>query len=900
MQKEKDKPSVGVTLAWIVGIAMLAAALTQEPGALLIGGLLGYLLAQLMWLRTRTRELSQRLRVLEGAAEPAAPTPGSAPAASVSPVPAPRAETPAPAVSAAPQAARPLPPAPRPPAGPSLADRLKPHIDQGLAWLKRGNPLARIGIVVLFFGGAFLAKYSAERGLLPLEARLVGLAAGALFLLGLGWRLRTRRRTFAQILQGGGVAGFYLTVFAATRLYSLLPQSLALSLLIAVALASAVLAVAQEALALAVIGFAGGFLAPILVNTGSGNHVALFTYYTVLNLGIFTVAWFRAWRVLNLVGFVFTFGITGVFRAFSYSPEKLVSTGLFLLLFFLLYVAVAVLFSLRQKPNLKNYVSGSLVFGLPVVVFGIHSTLVSRIEYGLAFSALGFGVFYLMLAWLVYRSGRENLRLLGEAFAALGVIFASLAIPLAFDQQTTAAMWAVEGAGLLWIGVRQNRKLARAFGVLLQLLAGYGYLIDRHELLTPLPLFNSACIGSVMLGVSGLLSGWWLYRNRSAQARYELHWDTAAALWAVAWWLHGGLHEIDRALDLELRYGSALLYAAITLSALHALAARLAWPLLNRVAIVLLPLAAVAGITAAQGARHPLGHLGYAGWPVLLAVGYGLLKRLERSPDLFVSTILRWLHAGLAWLLALLVAWEASWQTAQYVPGVWSSLPWGLAPALLLALAARPLPGWPLTVHADIYRRLAAPPLVVFATLWIVLANLNLDGDPAWLPYIPLLNPLDISVALALLAIADYVLALSAVQRAAVWRFDRRLPWIAAAAVTFLWLNAALVRSLHHVLGTPLDPDGIRHSFLVQASLSVFWGLLGLTTITIAARRGRRVLWIAGAVMMGVVVAKLFLIDLEGGGTLARIVSFLTVGGLLLLAGYLSPLPPAKAAQDTT
>ena len=131
-----------------------------------------------------------------------------------------------------------------------------------------------------------------------------------------------------------------------------------------------------------------------------------------------------------------------------------------------MYVGVSILNCVRQPPNLKGYVSGSLVFGLPVVAFTLHATMVSRIEYALAWSAFALGAFYLLLGWTLFATRRETFRLLVEAFAALGVIFASLAIPLAFDTRTTAAMWAVEGAGLLWLGVRQERKLPRLFGAL--------------------------------------------------------------------------------------------------------------------------------------------------------------------------------------------------------------------------------------------------------------------------------------------------------------------------------------------------------------------------------------------------------------------------------------------------
>ena len=120
------------------------------------------------------------------------------------------------------------------------------------------------------------------------------------------------------------------------------------------------------------------------------------------------------------------------------------------------------------------------------------------------------------------------------------------------------------------------------------------------------------------------------------------------------------------------------------------------------------------------------------------------------------------------------------------------------------------------------------------------------------------------------------------------------------AAIVFLWLNAALLRALHHNWHTPLTLEGMAHDTLVQTSLSVFWGLLGFAAMTIAAKQRWRYVWIVGGVLMLVVVAKLFLVDLSNIGTLARITSFLSVGVLLLVTGYLAPLPPRRDDKDPT
>jgi uncharacterized membrane protein len=903
MQTEKRPSSQGATWGLAILFGIVGASIQQNVGGFFIGAAIGGLIAQVLHLRSRSdaldkqlHELKQRLASFKAAAPeelaPPAPVVTAAPSAAPTPTPAP---APKPAVAAAATvAARPEQPlptrAPSTPREPSGVDRA---IAGFIAWLKRGNPLARIGIVILFFGAAFLAKYAADNSMFPIELRFISLALGAFALLIVGWRLRERRAVYAQLLQGGGIAGLYLTVFAATRLYQLLPPALAFGLLAVIAVAAAVLAVAQNALPLAVIGTAGGFLAPILVSTGSGNYVALFTYYALLNLGVFAVAWFKTWRVLNVLGFLFTFSITGLWRANSYQPDDLVTADAFLILFFLMYVAVSILNCVRQPPNLKGYVSGSLVFGLPVVAFTLHATMISRIEYGLAWSALALGAFYLLLGWTLFITRRETFRLLVEAFAALGVIFASLAIPLAFDTRTTAAMWAVEGAGLLWLGVRQERRLPRLFGMLLQAGAGVGYLIGYDELRSTRPILNSAYMGATMLAVSGVFSGYWLFRNESRRAQYEAGLAVGLTFWGVIWWFVGGANEIHRYFAAS-ALGSLLVYASITAAILTWLGISRQWPLPRWIALFLPSIVGAYAFAHAEQLGHPFAQWGALGWATTFVTHFALLRIAEPQRH----TALEWLHGGACWALALLFAWELNWQVAERTTGVWASLAWGFAPALLLAwLGRRQLrPQWPIAQHHIGYRMIGAAPIAVALCIWIVMINLSSTGDPAWLPYLPLLNPLDVCVALALAALVMWWSALDPAQRASLWQFDVRALIAIAAGIVFLWLNAALIRTLHHNWGAPITAYGIAHSQFVQSALSIFWGVLGFAAMTVAAKQRWRYVWMVGMGLMVVVVVKLFAVDLSSIGTVARIASFITVGLLLVITGYFAPLPPKREA----
>lgn len=98
----------------------------------------------------------------------------------------------------------------------------------------------------------------------------------------------------------------------------------------------------------------------------------------------------------------------------------------------------------------------------------------------------------------------------------------------------------------------------------------------------------------------------------------------------------------------------------------------------------------------------------------------------------------------------------------------------------------------------------------------------------------------------------------------------------------------------HHLGGVPFDWNALSRSVLYQAALSITWAVVGLTSMIVGMRRQQRLVWYGGAGLMGIVVLKLFLIDLGNSGTVERIISFIGVGLLLLVVGYLAPVPGHK------
>lgn len=593
---------------------------------------------------------------------------------------------------------------PRQPAEPSAFEQA---LDRGIRAIKGwvvgyftgGNSLVRTGMLVLFVGVAFLLKYVAERTVVPVEVRYLGVLAAALVMLLLGWRLRHRRPGYAISMQGGGVGLLYLTLFAAMRLHQLLPPSVVLMCLIGMVFVAAALAVIQNALALAVIGVIGGFAAPILTSTGSGSHVHLFAYYLLLNLGILGMAWFKSWRLLNVLGFVATFAVGSLWGHQFYQPAYFKTVEPFLIAHFLLYVLIAVLFAFRQPPKLKGINDGTLIFGTPIVVFALQAGLVQDMAYGLAYSALVMGLFYGLLAGLIKQLHRPFFTHLIESFVALGVGFATMAIPLGFDGRVTSAMWVAEASALVWVGVRQSRLLPRLSGYALAAMGCVAFFLESPGGGDLLPFVNADFIGVLLVVAASGFMGWYVRRHDHRLSPFETTW-IPRLMWlnAVLWWLGGSLVELHRHFPAQV-YLIQQLWLMVTVVWLLVMAQRLTDGLMVVYALLIqclmLPLLL---ITATGVVTDPFIHVRFMG---LLAVAlfYVAMSLFWRrhdwpsSPPWLVNGINRTLLSRLVmavgvvlWLTGLTIEIQQWYEFHQLL---WMMLMMAVTAAALLIIGHR-------------------------------------------------------------------------------------------------------------------------------------------------------------------------------------------------------------------
>lgn len=1016
-------------------------------------------------LQLEVAALRDQQSAMQRRAAPAPPTQAAPPAPSAVPTPAIVPPPPAPPKPVAELAPEPKPaPAIQPPIPAAPTARPEPTPPRWLlaakAWLFGGNLVAKLGLLILFIGVSFLLKYTAARVTVPIEFRLAGIVLADIALLAWGWRIRLGRPAISLPVQGAALAVLMLVTFGAFRLYHLIPGSLAFALLFVLTVFTCVLAVLQDAMWLAIFGIVGGFAAPILASTGGGSHIGLFSYYALLNAGVFALALLRSWRPLNLLGFGFTFAIGTAWGVLHYTPDNYLSVQLFLLLFFAFYVSIPLAYARQQAVKLKHYVDGTLVFGTPMLGFGLQFGLVRGYPFGVAYSALALGLFYIGLATVLRR--RDKVALLADAFLALGIVFGTLAIPFALDGRWTSAAWALEGAGIVWIGLRQKQTLAWMFGLLVQAGAWLSFFGTVSGLSAQRAMASNLWLGFMLLSVTAFLMA---TRFRAQQDKGSKLFGALAAVFlafASIWLIAGAWTEIflrtDGASQANLLVVSALSAAA----ALYCIARKMAWTLASGLALVAQAVAGVmlgvlaltqwswtsaspdlldrpilgatlicAGALFSSWAlmRHDgraPGTTSYglsrltmlwaglwwfalilpdlAGW---LAVRYQLMTTgTWRSDDILGASIycmllaantlaivllarrLQWpllrtlaqptwivlTIAGVAMLVRLYagnqlpsapawLAYAALWLAGEWLLRVWRANGWPLggkqlrvlhvvrsggpwlmiwpvaaiwitrwlhgadsAEAQLLAESgwetsaswARFIPawlmmaavgwlmqrsragGWPVAPLAAWYQRRLIPLACAWALLLVAVWNLTQNGAMAPLPYVPLLNPLDLTTCFAMLmAYGCYRLVRDGAADGALrQRLLAAWPahWVAplpllAALAAYGWFNLALLRTVSNYLKVPYEFDAMFASQFVQAMLSLVWSVTALLMMRLAARRALRTVWIGGAVLLGLVVAKLFLVDLSNVGGVERIVSFVGVGALMVGIGYLAPYP---------
>lgn len=750
--------------------------------------------------------------------------------------------------------------------------------NEWLARLLKGNILAKIGVIILFFGVASGLKLAVDIGLFPISVRLMlgALAAISIGLFGYHRAQQPEYRMFGQALQGGGMGILYLLVYFMLARYQLIGETLAFVLFTLIGVTCVLSAARQDGRSLAMLGISGAFLSPVMAASSGGSQITLFSYFLLLNVFIISVNWFKGWRELNMSGFIFTLviGMNWAFRA--YQPGDFPVSEIFLILFFLLYSITPVLFNLLNAPGRLSWGDGMLLYGTPLAAAALQNYLLKGQDMTLAWNACVAGAYYLMLWWAIYRRPNEETVWLEKSLLGIAIGFFTLAIPLALDAQLTAAFWTLEGFGVLYLGIRQNRKLASLSGSALQVLAGLYFFAHSQELHRALPVFNDWYVGCLIVVVAAFSSALLLRSTEYKTSRFA----QPFLYWGLLWWFAAGFAEIDRFAPNPHKMASFLGLCVFSMVFLEWFGAKQNWHAMRQPIALLLFAILVAAFDGYQQHAHALHGIMSLLIPLALLAHYWLLYRHDRDD---VSSACQLRHAIGYWLLIALAGSELVWIAEQFAPGnpLWPWLSWGIAGAIGLLVSLRGLQQqWPFAQHRALYSDTLPAPVALLLGAWLIYGNLTCSGGGSGLPYLPVLNPFDLIQILAVFTIWKWMRAIQ----------SQMLP--AMYAIAFLWISTEAARLTHHWGGVPFEMHALLGSFMLQAGLSLLWTAIAMGVMVYASHSKQRALWFNGFSLLAIVGIKLVIVDLSNKGTVLWTLSLIGIALLTIAASYFSPAPP--------
>ncbi len=339
--------------------------------------------------------------------------------------------------------------------------------------------LNKIGIGLLLLGLAFLFSYAIDQGwITPLLRVLIGMGIGCA-LLGFGLRTQPARPHFGRVLMGGGVAAFYISIFAAFQLYQLIPYWLAFGAMVGVTGLAFALSLWQDEMVLAMIGVIGGLATPFVLSQGQGSLTGLAFYTCVILVGAVSIYLSRGWLTLLWTTFVGTWLVFAIglsqangFGSTATAPDKTALQAAFSF-GWLAFAALPMLREIlvardpaRWPRPMRNFVIDPHRPPLDMTETWVNLMILLAPLLGLSFTASLWTMTQQNAGWLVlsaallYAFATWGLSLqyqkLAYVHAAVGVLALTIAFTLLLQDNVLLLTLTAEALALLLVAARLN------------------------------------------------------------------------------------------------------------------------------------------------------------------------------------------------------------------------------------------------------------------------------------------------------------------------------------------------------------------------------------------------------------------------------------------------------------
>ncbi|WP_420571616.1 DUF2339 domain-containing protein [Kordia sp.] len=355
------------------------------------------------------------------------------------------------------------------------------------------NVLNKIGIIITIIGVSIGVKYSIEHDLIsPLTRIILGYLSG-IALLSVGIKLKKKYENYSAVLVSGAITIMYFITYAAYSFYGLIPQVPAFIMMVLFTIFGVATAIHYNRQVIAHIGLVGAYAIPFLLSNDSGNVLVLFSYITIINIGILVIAYKKYWKLLYCSSFGFTWLIYFSWYVTNYSVSAHFGVALsFLTIFFVIFYMMLLAYKVLRK---EAYTAIDILLLLLNTFFFYAIGYALLYHHEVAENYLGvFTVFNALLhgsiALFLFRQ-KEIDKNLFYLIVGLAITFITIAIPVELDGNWVTMLWILEAAILFWIGRTKGLAIYEKLSFPLILLAFLSLIHDWTSLYPSLYGANS-------------------------------------------------------------------------------------------------------------------------------------------------------------------------------------------------------------------------------------------------------------------------------------------------------------------------------------------------------------------------------------------------------------------------
>ncbi len=321
------------------------------------------------------------------------------------------------------------------------------------------NIINKIGIAVTIIGIGIGAKYAIDNKLISPILRIILAYLAGISLFGIALKLKSKYLNYSAVLMSGSITTMYFVTYIAYTLYDFIPQIPAFILMLLFTILTVAAAIKYNKQVIAHIGLVGAYALPLLLGNNSGNSAIMFSYMTLINLGILAISIKRYWKPILFSSMSITWLIFTIWHILnseeSYSDGALIFSTIFFTIF---YACIIIYKSLnKEKFGTTNII---LILTNSFIFYALGASIINNhfdSNY-LGLFSIANAAIHLLAGFIIYKNKivDNNMFLF---IMGLVITFITITVPVQFNGNWVTLLWICEATLMFTIGKTRNSSI---------------------------------------------------------------------------------------------------------------------------------------------------------------------------------------------------------------------------------------------------------------------------------------------------------------------------------------------------------------------------------------------------------------------------------------------------------